>query len=539
MGLLSRLSIVTKISLIPAVAIISFVIYLVINASVGSANAKLLDRAKSQEFPVLRASDRLLMGLERLSEQFKSAATTADVETLKAAGAIHAQLKNELHEIDRVMPELKPDIAEVRAHLLSYFQLANNLTSSLINGTADFSQLARQSEEMNKLYEDLGEEVKEFQANQLESFQSSFNEIDESSRYLIKLGLIMSAITIVLLVLITLPVVLGIKNNLLGVVNSLKAIAQENGDLTLRLKSNSQDEVGDLVYWFNSFMEKLHDVIKSVVNTSDPLEKYAKNLSIVASDATSAIDAQRANADRAKYAIDEMSGVVDEVASSASLAAEAAEEATQTAKHGQATVQNAVVSIRQLAKNVNEIQQVIHRLEDDSSKVGSVLDVIKGIAEQTNLLALNAAIEAARAGEQGRGFAVVADEVRTLASRTQESTDEIRNTIEKLQSAAKSAVQVMAENAKQADHSVENANTADESLEGIHNSITNINSMNNTIANATREQSRVAQDIVEMIHNIHTSTQNTVERSGQLQDTSRELNRLATALSDINRKFKV
>lgn len=214
MGLLSRLSIVTKISLIPAVAIISFVIYLVINASVGSANAKLLDRAKSQEFPVLRASDRLLMGLERLSEQFKSAATTADVETLKAAGAIHAQLKNELHEIDRVMPELKPDIAEVRAHLLSYFQLANNLTSSLINGTADFSQLARQSEEMNKLYEDLGEEVKEFQANQLESFQSSFNEIDESSRYLIKLGLIMSAITIVLLVLITLPVVLGIKNNL-------------------------------------------------------------------------------------------------------------------------------------------------------------------------------------------------------------------------------------------------------------------------------------------------------------------------------------
>lgn len=321
--------------------------------------------------------------------------------------------------------------------------------------------------------------------------------------------------------------------------NSLKAIAQENGDLTLRLKSNSQDEVGDLVYWFNSFMEKLHDVIKSVVNTSDPLEKYAKNLSIVASDATSAIDAQRANADRAKYAIDEMSGVVDEVASSASLAAEAAEEATQTAKHGQATVQNAVVSIRQLAKNVNEIQQVIHRLEDDSSKVGSVLDVIKGIAEQTNLLALNAAIEAARAGEQGRGFAVVADEVRTLASRTQESTDEIRNTIEKLQSAAKSAVQVMAENAKQADHSVENANTADESLEGIHNSITNINSMNNTIANATREQSRVAQDIVEMIHNIHTSTQNTVERSGQLQDTSRELNRLATALSDINRKFKV
>ena len=539
MRFISHLSIVTKISLVSAVAILSFLIYLGVNASVGADNKALLERTKNLEFPALRSSDKLLVSLERLKEQFVSAITTADLETLTASQATKAGIEQELGNIETLLPEFAGDISIIERQLDNYYQQAYRLSQTIIDGSVDFNRLAEQSATMNSGYESLESDVRAFQEQQLAQFTRSFAQIQDSAANLIKFGIFLSLITIAALIVITWSVFSSIKRNLLGVVNSLRAIAQENGDLTLRLKADTGDEIGDLVFWFNSFMDKLQDVIRNVINTSEPLGAVANNLAEVASDANSAIDAQRQSADRAKAAVDEMSHTVDEVANSASLAADAAVDATKTAREGQVTVQETVGSIQHLAKNVSDIQQVIHKLEEDSSRVGSVLDVIKGIAEQTNLLALNAAIEAARAGEQGRGFAVVADEVRTLASRTRESTDEIRNTIEKLQSAAQTAVQVMSESSKQAQLSVDNANNAGSSLDGIHASITNINSMNNTIANATREQARVSQEIVEIIHDIHTSTGQTLDRSGKLQDTSRELIALATALNDINRKFKI
>ena len=227
------------------------------------------------------------------------------------------------------------------------------------------------------------------------------------------------------------------------------------------------------------------------------------------------------------------------VAESAAEAARAADEASSASSNGQSVVNNTVQSIQNLAKNVEETSHVIRQLENDSNQVGVVLDVIKGIAEQTNLLALNAAIEAARAGEQGRGFAVVADEVRTLASRTQQSTEEIQKTIEQLQSAAHKAVEVMSTGTSQAEGSVSEANKAGDSLVVIAQTINRISAMNGQIASSTDDQQAVARQIVSFVDEINARTDETSNNSKQLASASTELAGLAKNLENIARQFRV
>ena len=373
----------------------------------------------------------------------------------------------------------------------------------------------------------------------LNEFKNNLQETTRAADELVRFGFILGLATIAAIFLVAVPVTRSINRNLTKVVQSLKEISQENGDLTKRLQTQSQDEIGDLVFWFNSFIEKLQGIVNHIVETSQPLESVAQHLIQVSEGANHSIGLQRSGANRAKRAMEEMSDSVTEVALNAAAAAKAASEANDTAREGQKTVAQTVSSIQRLAEDVMSVSEVIHRLEDDSARVGSVLDVIKSIAEQTNLLALNAAIEAARAGEQGRGFAVVADEVRTLASRTQESTAEIQVTIEDLQQVAKSAVEVMAKSASQAQESVVSANNAGTSLDAINQSINNMDSMNEKIALATEAQARVSADVVNIITEIHDSSEQTAERSSSLQKVSSELVSLAQAMSKITQQFRV
>ena len=306
----------------------------------------------------------------------------------------------------------------------------------MVNGTADFSRLGELSAQMNQSYDGAIAAMSQFRDAQQAAFEEAFKNTDSANTSLISTGVILAVVVTILLFGTAVPIVRGIKQSIDDVVRSLKDIAQENGDLTVRIETKSEDEIGELVYWFNQFMDKLQGVVRDVVEASLPLSNLAQNLRGVTEETQRTIDVQQKSATNAKRAVDTMSGSVDGVAHSAAQAASDANEATTAASEGRQIVQQTVTSIQQLAENVRETADVIARLESDSNKVGSVLDVIKGIAEQTNLLALNAAIEAARAGEQGRGFAVVADEVRTLASRTQQSTEEIQSTIEQLQNAA-------------------------------------------------------------------------------------------------------
>jgi len=230
---------------------------------------------------------------------------------------------------------------------------------------------------------------------------------------------------------------------------------------------------------------------------------------------------------------------VHEVARNSNSAAVATQEATEQASYGRTLVNETAQTIRELAKEVENASVVIQQLAKDSNDIGSVLDVIKSIAEQTNLLALNAAIEAARAGEQGRGFAVVADEVRTLASRTQQSTQEIHGMIERIQTSANNAVTAMDRGCSQAQRTVDKATEADNALQEIRRAIESINAMNAQIATAAVQQSAVAEEINVNIESINSSSEKTATGSTHVATASEQLSESSVRLQNLVTQFKV
>ncbi len=322
-------------------------------------------------------------------------------------------------------------------------------------------------------------------------------------------------------------------------VAAMEDIAEGEGDLTRRLPVRGSDEIAMLASAFNRFVEKVQGVVRQVAGSTSQLAAAAEEMSLITDETRKGVQRQRNETEQVATAMNEMTATVQEVARHAESAAGAAQQADEEANAGRQVVQGTVEAIHHLAGEVEKAADVIGHLEQDSEQIGSVLEVIRGIAEQTNLLALNAAIEAARAGEQGRGFAVVADEVRSLASRTQESTEEIQQMIEKLQAGARDAVKVMETGRSRAQESVEQAGLAGQALEGITGAVDQITTMNNQIAEAARQQGEVAEEINHNIINISQVADETATGTDQLANASADLARLSAELQSLVASFKV
>ncbi len=311
------------------------------------------------------------------------------------------------------------------------------------------------------------------------------------------------------------------------------------GDLVHRVEYRGRDELGKIAGSFNTMADQMQDTIRELAKAVEQLAAASAQTAAVSTQTSEGIHRQHLETDQVATAMHEMSATVQDVASNAASAAHAAEKADTEAERGQQVVAQSVQVIDSLAREVERAAQVIGELEDASATISSVVDVIRGIAEQTNLLALNAAIEAARAGEAGRGFAVVADEVRSLASRTQQSTEEIRAMIEKVQDGARRAVEVMEKSCQKAEAGREQLADTSAVLAQITNAVATINDMNAMIASAAEEQSSVAEEINRNITNVSEIAEETSEASRQNVETSRELNALANRLQGLVQKFKL
>lgn len=328
----------------------------------------------------------------------------------------------------------------------------------------------------------------------------------------------------------------GIKkslNNTNKVIHDISA----NKDLSLRVEEGS-DELGEMGVNFNGMLANIQTVVHQVAAASSQLAAASEEMSAVTNESQTAVQTQKSETDQAATAMNEMTASMHEVAKNSANAAQAVNDADKEASDSQHVVASTISSINALAQEVEKVSGVIENLATDSESIGTVLDVIKDIAEQTNLLALNAAIEAARAGEQGRGFAVVADEVRTLAQRTQESTDEIQHTIEKLQGRAKEAVAVMVQGRDQAESSVEQAARANASLESIVQAVGTISDMTTQIASASEEQSAVSEEINRSIDSISEVAGDVATGADQTDQASRDIAKLAVDLQSIASQFK-
>ena len=354
-----------------------------------------------------------------------------------------------------------------------------------------------------------------------------------------------SAVSLVVLVLIITLVAVGvawwiarsITRPLNVAVEAAQRIAQ--GDLTANIEVCSQDETGQLLTAMQSMLESLREMVNQITGATAQLGATTGQMMDVTRQASDGARQQEVETDQLATAINQMAATVQEVARNAQEAAQAAHHADQEASSGKAVVSEAIVMMDSLVKEITEATGVVNELETETNNIGSVLDVIRGIAEQTNLLALNAAIEAARAGEQGRGFAVVADEVRTLASRTQESTSEIQQMIERLQAGAHRAVSFMERSQEKSKSSAAKADNAGESLASIASAVATITEMNTHIAGAAEEQSSVTNELNRNVTTIRDVAGETAHSAQLTADATGELQGLSDQLQNLVGRFAV
>lgn len=323
------------------------------------------------------------------------------------------------------------------------------------------------------------------------------------------------------------------------VASMLQDIGQGEGDLRQRLPVEGNDELTQLAKGFNSFISKIQSSIIEVTETSEQLSLSAKDVANQAQQTLTDSQLQKDQTMMVVTAINEMGATVNEIAGNAAQAADTAKNADTESNTGQVVVTRARDTINQLSDDVEQVGEVIESLATHTKSIGGILDVIRAVSEQTNLLALNAAIEAARAGEAGRGFAVVADEVRNLASRTATSTNEVQIMIDKLQSEASRAVDAMTQSRSRSIEGVAAVDEASQSLSGISEQIGHITDMNIQVAAATEEQSTVVEDINRNVTEISDITQRTAETSEAVAQASQSLNQLAHRLDTLVAGFKV
>ena len=349
------------------------------------------------------------------------------------------------------------------------------------------------------------------------------------------IGLVIAALVALLIVLI----VRSITQPLQHAVDAMANIASGDGDLTRTLDTQGNDELSALSRHFNVFTEKLRQVIRHSLDSAGQLDAAARNLGEVAGQSQQHSEQQSQQMELVATAINEVTYGVQDVAKNAEQAATEVHTAEEQALQGQQNIEASLRQINALSATIDQAVTVIQALAQESTQIGSVLEVIRSIAEQTNLLALNAAIEAARAGEQGRGFAVVADEVRLLAQRTQKSTAEIQVMIERLQGNSEAAVKVINDSSQASQLTIEQARQAGTSLTLIASGLRNLSGLNASIASATLQQSHVVEDINQNVTQAASLAHNNALAAQQSSDAGQHLGQLAEQLNRLLGQFRV
>lgn len=421
------------------------------------------------------------------------------------------------------------------------------------NGKAFFVEMARTAKQQGEGFVDYvwplpGEDAPTDKISYVKAFKPwgwtigsgiYLTHLEEEYAHLRNIIIIFCVISVALVILLIYTIGGSIVKPVQEIAERMKDIASGEGDLTRSLPEEGQDEITRLARYFNQYTDKMRQSLIGVRDNIAALTEQAEKVKSVSIDSNTGAQEQNENMLQVAAAMEQMTTQIHDVSNNADAAEKSTVSARTNVQDGATVVEQTVKDIRSLTSDIESVSSVVTTLAEQSQSIGAVLDVIRGIAEQTNLLALNAAIEAARAGEQGRGFAVVADEVRTLASRTGQSTDEIQAMIEKLQSNAKSAVDAVQVSQSAAVNTVENATQANQSLKEADRLMTDISGMSSEIARATEQQAEAANEVNIRINALSGAADSSLRTADDLAKASLALKESCVAIMEIANKFKL
>ena len=539
MPLFAKLSLKYKIFSIAFISALGFLAYMAYHYIVTQSNDDRLEQIQQVNYPTLENIGAIWLDLFSSRFALQSAISDSEPDLIKDAEKYQQAINQRFADIAKFAPEYKTTTDALTLKLDAYVKTAKSLTLGMLDGSMSLADMRTNALSMNKQYEDFTSSLVTFRDQANKDFVNRLDHAKNASYLSLTTGMVIAGIIIISIFIGSFIIANSVTSNLFKIIHELEGMATGKGDLTIRLETKAQDEIGTLVQRFNAFTTHLQLMIKVLANLALGVTESTEEVKKIADHTREGIENQQGEIQQVATAITQMAQTSGEVSNNAGQALEATDQANSESNTSQQVLQQNIEGIGVLANNIQNAQSVIQALANEVEQIATASQDIGNIAEQTNLLALNAAIEAARAGEQGRGFAVVADEVRTLAGRTAESTAEIGDIVKRLLENTTQAVEVMEQSKAQAEDAVHQSQDTGESLQKILSSIATINEMNQLVSNSAKEQSNVAEEVSENIVRINTFSDQTVENAQSTSKATQKLSEQATQLKAIVNEFKV